>query len=68
MDKLLTMEDAAERLGRTKQRVSQLVKEERLKAERFPGRALRIRESVLNAYIESTKIPDSLPALDEVAA
>lgn len=63
MDKLLTMTEAAIRLGVSQSRVSQLVKEGRLVQEKFNGgRVVRIRESVVERFLAEREIPEALPA------
>lgn len=66
MDKLLTITEAAARIGVSGSRISQLIGEQKLQAEKFgEGRSgVRLRESVVDAYIESResrKIPEYLP-------
>lgn len=63
MDKLLTVTQAAIRLGITEGRVRQLIEDETISAEHVGtnGRFIRIRESVLKQVQIARAIPESLP-------
>ena len=61
MDPLLTFDEAAERLGVTRQRVSQIVAQGSIERILFPGRRARIRQSCIDRYIDSRQIPSALP-------
>ncbi len=60
MDKLLTVEEAAEMLGTTERFPRRLIAERRIAYVKL-GTHVRIRESVLVAYIEASTVkPPSL--------
>jgi excisionase family DNA binding protein len=54
-DRLLSVDDVAERLGTTVRFPRRLIEERRIEFVRI-GRHVRIKESVLNAYIESRTV------------
>jgi excisionase family DNA binding protein len=54
-DRLLSVEQVAERLGTTERFPRRLIEERRIEFVRV-GRHVRIKESVLNAYIESRTV------------
>lgn len=54
-DRLLPVEQVAERLGTTVRFPRRLIEERRIEFVRV-GRHVRIKESVLNAYIESRTV------------
>jgi excisionase family DNA binding protein len=54
-DRLLSVDDVAERLGTTVRFPRRLIEERRIEFVRL-GRHVRIKESVLNAYIESRTV------------
>ena len=62
MDKLLTLAEAAVQLGVSQSRISQMIKEGRLKAERLGDKEqfVRIRESEVARCEAGRKIPTAL--------
>lgn len=65
MDRLLTTSEAAAILERTTSRVTQLIAEGEIEAERFrrgKREHVRLRESVVREYKKSRQIPDALPS------
>jgi excisionase family DNA binding protein len=54
-DQLLSVEQVAERLGTSERFPRRLIEERRIEFVRV-GRHVRIKESVLNAYIESRTV------------
>ena len=67
MDDLLSVDDIRTELGVSRQRVHQLIDEERLTVERFgpTKRFIRVRRSEFERYKRENLIPKALP---EVAA
>jgi excisionase family DNA binding protein len=55
MDRLLTVKEVAERLGTTVRFPRRLIEERRIEFVHV-GRNVRIRESVLDAYIEANTV------------
>ena len=58
-DKLLTVQEAAERMGLHHQTLRKIIKTGRLKASRI-GRVLRIRPEDVEAFIETSQIEQPL--------
>jgi excisionase family DNA binding protein len=59
-DRLLTISETAQQLGVTYQRVMQILAAGELQRERI-GHWVRIRESDVQRYVESRRVPASLP-------
>lgn len=58
-EKLLSTVEAAERLGKTRMRVYQMIREGKLKAVRRPGMPALLRESEIVAYVAAASETNS---------
>jgi excisionase family DNA binding protein len=63
MDKLLTVEEAAQRLGTTPRFIRRLTHERRIPYTKLGGSKVRIRESDLDAFIEAGRVEAARPRL-----
>jgi excisionase family DNA binding protein len=61
MDRLLTVEEAAERLGTTQRFIRRLTHERRIPYTKLGGSKVRLRESDLDAFIAAGRV-DPQPA------